>query len=109
MSALLIVDDEAIIATDLEDRLAGNGYDVVGIATSGEKAVRLAGQLRPDLVVMDIVMPGRLDGIQAAAAIRGDYGIPVVFLTAHTDEKFMARAKAVGPLGYIMAIKGIPQ
>jgi PAS domain S-box-containing protein len=102
MSGLLIVDDEAIIATDLEDRLTGNGYEVVGIATSGEKAVRLAGELRPDLVVMDIVMPGRLDGIQAAAAIRADYGIPVVFLTAHTDEKFMDRAKVVGPLGYIL-------
>jgi PAS domain S-box-containing protein len=102
MNGLLIVDDEAIIATDLEDRLVGNGYEVVGIATSGEKAVRLAGELRPDLVVMDIVMPGRLDGIQAAAAIRKDYGIPVVFLTAHTDEKFMNRAKAVGPLGYIL-------
>lgn len=102
MSGLLIVDDEAIIATDLEDRLVGNGFEVIGIATSGEKAVRLAGQLRPDLVVMDIVMPGPLDGIAAAAAIRDDYGIPVVFLTAHADEEFMDRAKAVGPLGYIL-------
>jgi PAS domain S-box-containing protein len=102
MSRLLIVDDEAIIATDLEDRLSSNGYDVAGIATSGEKAVRLAGKLRPDLVIMDIVMPGPMDGIAAAAAIRDSYGIPVVFLTAHADEEFMDRAKAVGPLGYIL-------
>ncbi|MDJ0783464.1 MAG: response regulator [Desulfosarcinaceae bacterium] len=102
MSGLLIVDDEAIIATDLEDRLASNGYEVVGIATSGEKAVRLTADLRPDLVIMDIVMPGRLDGIAAAAAIREQYSTPVVFLTAHSDEEFMDRAKAVGPLGYIL-------
>jgi PAS domain S-box-containing protein len=102
MSRLLIVDDEAIIATDLEDRLSSNGYDVAGIATSGEKAVRQAGKLRPDLVIMDIVMPGPMDGIAAAAAIRDSYGIPVVFLTAHADEEFMDRAKAVGPLGYIL-------
>jgi PAS domain S-box-containing protein len=102
MSGLLIVDDEAIIATDLEDRLVGYGYEVAGIATSGEKAVRLAEQMRPDLVIMDIVMPGHLDGIAAAATIRGEYGIPVVFLTAHADEEFMTRAKAVSPLGYII-------
>jgi PAS domain S-box-containing protein len=102
MSGLLIVDDEAIIATDLEDRLVGYGYEVAGIATSGEKAVRLAESLRPDLVIMDIVMPGQLDGIAAAAAIRDEYGIPAVFLTAHADEEFMGRAKAVSPLGYII-------
>jgi PAS domain S-box-containing protein len=102
MSGLLIVDDEAIIATDLEDRLVGYGYEVAGIATSGEKAVRLAENLRPDLVIMDIVMPGHLDGIAAAAAIRDEFGIPVVFLTAHADEEFMGRAKAVSPLGYII-------
>lgn len=102
MSRLLIVDDEAIIATDLEDRLSSNGYEVIGIATSGEKAVRLAGKLHPDLVIMDIVMPGPMDGIAAAAAIRDKHGIPVVFLTAHADEEFMDRAKAVGPLGYIL-------
>ncbi|MEJ2638307.1 MAG: response regulator [Desulfosarcinaceae bacterium] len=102
MSGLLIVDDEAIIATDLEDRLVGYGYEVAGIATSGGKAVRLAEKLRPDLVIMDIVMPGHLDGIAAAAAIRDQFGIPVVFLTAHADEEFMGRAKTVGPLGYII-------
>jgi PAS domain S-box-containing protein len=102
MSGLLIVDDEAIIATDLEDRLVGYGYDVAGIATSGERAVQQAGKLRPDLVIMDIVMPGHLDGIAAAATIRDQFGMPVVFLTAHADEEFMGRAKTVSPLGYII-------
>jgi len=102
MSNILVVDDEAIIAMQLEERLNAMGYNVAGIASSGEDAIEKARQLNPDLVLMDIVMPGRLNGIDAAKAIAGEMDIPVVFVTSFADDATVAKAKLIGPYGYIV-------
>jgi PAS domain S-box-containing protein len=102
MPRILIVDDEATITTQLEERLAYMGYEVVGSASCGEKAVQMAGDLAPDIILMDIVMPGKLDGIEAAEIIHSKMDVPIVFLTAHGDERFVERAKQVEAMGYII-------
>jgi len=102
MPKILIVDDEAYISTQLEERLTFIGYDVVGKASSGEAAIDMARSLDPDLVLMDIVMPGRLDGIDAAEIIKEKQDIPVIFLTAYTENDLIQRAKHVEPFGYIV-------
>ena len=102
MPRVMVVDDEAIICTQLEERLGSMGYEVVGTAFSGEEAIEMAGQRKPEVVLMDIVMPGKLDGIDASAIIREEMDIPVVFLTGYTDAKYVERAKMVEPFGYIV-------
>ena len=79
MNRLLIVDDEVIIATQLEERLTFMGYDIVGMASSGSEALEMAREFLPDLILMDIVMPGKLDGIAAAEKIQKEHGIPFIF------------------------------
>lgn len=101
-SRLLIVEDEALVADDLEQRLSRLGYDVVGLADNGEQALRLAGEFKPDLVLSDIQIKGSRDGIQVANQLALEQGIPVVFLTAHADEATFQQAKAAGPYGYIL-------
>ncbi|MGE3274024.1 MAG: response regulator [Vicinamibacterales bacterium] len=101
-ASILIVDDEVIIARDLEVRLTGLGYTVAGIAATGRDAIRLARDRRPDLVLMDIVLKGDLDGIDAAAAIRRERHTPIVYLTAYTDQRTLDRAKRTQPFGYIV-------
>jgi len=98
----MLVDDEAIITMQLEKRLSSMGYEVVGVASSGEESVNMARQLRPDLVLMDIVMPGKVDGIDAASKIRAELDIPIIFLTAFADEANINRAKSAEPFGYIV-------
>lgn len=99
---VLIVDDEILIARELEARLIGMEYDVVGIAATGVDAVSLAIETRPDLVLMDISLRGDMDGIDAAAEIRSQYSVPIIFLTAFADEKTLERAKKTQPYGYIV-------
>ena len=101
-SKILIVDDEAYVSTQLEERLTSMGYDVVGMASSGEAAIDMAKSLHPDLVLMDIVMPGKLDGIAAAEIIKEEQDIPVIFVTAYAEDQFIERAKHVEPFGYIV-------
>lgn len=102
MAKILVVDDEATITTQLEERLVVMGYEVAGCASSGAEAIALAREHRPDLILMDIVMPGPQDGIEAARIIGKELDIPVVFLTAYGDDHFIERAKDVGPYGYII-------
>jgi len=102
MPDILIVDDEAYISTQVEEHLSSIGYDVVGMASSGQAAIEMAKSLHPDLVLMDIVLPGKLDGIEAAQIIKEEQDIPVIFLTAYTDDKLIERAKNVEPFGYIV-------
>lgn len=102
MNRLIIADDEVIISTQLEEFLVTKGFDIVGIATSGLQAVAMAKELMPDLMLMDIVMPGELDGISAAAKINREFKIPVIFLTAYADEEMIQRAKPIGPFGYVL-------
>ena len=102
MSKIMVVDDEAYISTQLEERLTSMDYEVVGTASSGEGSISMAKSLSPDLVLMDIVMPGKLDGIEASKIITKELDIPVIFLTAYADDKFLERAKKVQPFGYIL-------
>ncbi|HVP96080.1 response regulator [Methanoregula sp.] len=101
MSKILVVDDEAIITMQLEERLSAMGYTVAGMASSGEDAIEKARRLKPDLVLMDIVMPGKLNGIEAAKTIAG-LDIPVVFVTSYADDSIIEKAKQVRPYGYIV-------
>jgi DNA-binding response OmpR family regulator len=97
---ILIVEDEAVTAADLHDELTERGYAVIGTADTAAGALKLAEQERPDLVLMDINLVGSIDGVVGASAIR-DAEIPVIFLTAHYDERTLARAKETSPVGYI--------
>jgi len=99
---LLIVEDESIIAKDLEQHLRAWGYQVVGLAASGEEAFDLALNLHPDLVLMDIRLNGEIDGIETTARIYEHLDVPVIYLTAHADEQTLERAKVTHPLGYLM-------
>lgn len=99
--SLLVVEDEFLAAADLQQRLEKLGYDVLDIVSSGEKAIQSAAELRPDLVLMDIIIQGNVDGVKAAQKI-GSLDIPVVFLTAYSDSATIERAKKSTPYGYIV-------
>lgn len=100
-ASVLIVEDEMITAMDLKDKLVNAGFDVPAIVASGPEAIDSAAEIRPDVVLMDIVLQGDMDGIQAAMKI-SSLDIPVVFLTAYSDEGTLQRAKATSPYGYII-------
>jgi diguanylate cyclase (GGDEF)-like protein/PAS domain S-box-containing protein len=99
---VLVVEDEMVVARDIKLQLEQLGHAVAGHTTSGENAIALCGQLRPQLVLMDIQLAGAMDGVSAAQAIRDQFGIPVVFLTAFAADEILARAKMVEPYGYIL-------
>jgi len=99
---ILIVEDEAIVAMEIEARLGKLGYDIAGTVATGEAAVTAAHETKPALVLMDIMLEGEIDGIRAAAEIRRRFDIPVVFLSAYADEKTLKRAKLTEPYGYLM-------
>ncbi len=101
-SRILVVEDESIIAADLQDTLEGMGFQVVGVVTTGEGAIQLADAHRPDLVLMDIMLKGELSGIGAAGRIREQFDIPVIFLTAFADEQVLSAAKHSVPFGYLL-------
>ncbi|MDO5836826.1 MAG: response regulator, partial [Methanobacterium sp.] len=100
-ASVLIVEDEMITAMDLKDKLVNAGFDVPAIVASGPEAIDSAAEIRPDVVLMDIVLQGDMDGIQAAMKI-SSLDIPVVFLTAYSDEGTLQRAKSTSPYGYII-------
>lgn len=101
-SRILVVEDERIVARDIQTCLQHLGYDVPEIASSSSEAVEIAGRIRPDLVIMDIVLKGVKDGISTATEIKARYGIPMIYLTAYEDEKTLERAKLTEPFGYIL-------
>jgi CheY-like chemotaxis protein len=101
-ATILVVEDERVVASDLRLRLESGGYAVCAIVSSGLEAVEKAGALRPDLVLMDVTLRGEFDGIQAAEEIRKRHGLPVVYLTAHSDEGTLQRAKISEAFGYIL-------
>jgi PAS domain S-box-containing protein len=100
--SVLIVEDERIVAKDLEQTLAELGYDAAGIATSAEDAIAHASKLCPDLVLMDIRIRGEHDGVETAELLRGRFDVPVVYLTAHADGATLERAKRTEPYGYLL-------
>jgi len=99
---IMIVEDEAIIAEEIKISLEGMGYTVTSVVTSGEQAIEKADQDRPDLILMDIKLKGRMDGIEASEFIRSRFAIPIIFLTAYADENAIERAKLSMPFGYIL-------
>ena len=99
---VLVVEDEKIIAKGIEKRLKGLGYVVAGLASTGEQAVQMTLRLRPDVVLMDINLGVGMDGIEAAGLIRSRSGVPVVFLTSHSDDSTLERAKLTEPFGYVL-------
>ncbi len=98
--SVLLVEDEGLIARDIEQRLESLGHRVTGIASTGEEAVEMA--RGAEIALMDIRLDGNMDGIEAARIVRQRYGIPVVFLTAHADRATVERAKQAEPFGYIV-------
>ena len=98
----LIVDDELLIAQDLSAQIQRLGHQVVGIASSADKAIALAGQQRPDIVLMDVQLGQESDGISAAQEIRAKFGVPSIFITAYADRPTLTRAQEVQPLGYLV-------
>jgi two-component system response regulator LytT len=101
-TSILVVEDEAIVAKDIQNSLKKLGYNVPSVENSGEDAIESAGQHRPDLVLMDIMLKGQISGIEAADQIKKRYEIPVIFLTAYADESTLSKAKVTEPYGYII-------
>lgn len=100
-AGILIVEDERIIALDLRSKLAKLGYAVIGLAHTGMEAVRLAAELNPDLILMDIILDGSFDGIEAARRIREHREVPVVFVSACNDVSTKERAGRTGCLHFV--------
>ncbi len=101
-ATILIVEDEVIVAMDLAGKLGMLGYDVVGQTAEGREAIKLAHNLQPQIVLMDICLKGKMDGIEAAEEIRRTFDVPIIYLTAHSDSATLARAKISEPFGYIL-------
>ena len=102
MSKILIVDDDAALQMELEESLLSLNYEVVGVAQSGEDAVEMVESTDPDLILMDIMMPGGMDGIAAARAIKEKSDAGIMFVTGFGESDYIDRAKALNPLGYIL-------
>ncbi|MBN1829045.1 MAG: response regulator [Deltaproteobacteria bacterium] len=100
--AIIIVEDEELIALEARIILTGAGFDVVAAASTAEEALRLVYELTPDLVLMDIILGGDMDGVEAAAKIQSRSDIPVVYLTAYSDDETIQRALATKPYGYLI-------
>lgn len=99
---ILVVEDESIVAKDIEQCLKRLGYQVIGVLDTAEAAIEAVKKRQPDLVLMDIMLKGEMSGIDAAEAIRDSHRIPVIFLTAYTDESTLSKAKLTEPFGYII-------
>ena len=99
---ILIVEDESIVAKDIQNSLTGLGYTVAGVVAFGEEAVERVGELKPDLILMDVMLKGAMDGIEAAERIRREHSVPIVYLTAYTDDDTLRRAKVTEAFGYLL-------
>lgn len=99
---ILIVEDQRIVAKDLQHRVAQLGHRPLGIVTNGKDAIRSANELRPDVVLMDISLEGPLDGIQAAEEIGSRVMTSIVYVTAHSDQATLERANRTHPSGYLI-------
>ena len=99
---VLVVEDESIVSKDIQYSLKKLGYNIVGASATGEKAIELANTEKPDIVLMDIMLKGEMNGIEAADTIKKNLSIPVIFLTAYADELTLSKAKVTQPYGYIL-------
>jgi len=98
---ILVVEDECIIADDIKDSLEALGYAITAVVDSGEEAIKKAAETQPNLVLMDILLKGNMDGVQAAEQIWDRFNIPIVYLTVHSDVDTLKRAKVTSTFGYI--------
>ncbi|MCK4695526.1 MAG: response regulator, partial [Candidatus Cloacimonetes bacterium] len=99
---ILIVEDEPIIAKDIQRALIRDGYDVPNPVRSGNEALKMAKELNPDLVLVDIKLEGNLNGTEITDIIQNKLKIPVIYLTAYADKKTISDAKITGPFGYLI-------
>lgn len=99
---ILVVEDEAIVSADIQDRLTTMGYEIAGTTDEGGAAIRLAGELRPDLVLMDVMLRGEMRGTEAARHIYETLKLPVVYLTANADNQTFFKARDTGSFGYVL-------
>ncbi|MBN8701470.1 MAG: response regulator [Bacteroidetes bacterium] len=99
---ILIVEDESIVAKDIQLSLKKLGHNVIGICSKGEDAIIFIDEQKPELVLMDIMLKGKQDGIETASVIKEKYNIPVIYLTAYADENTLSKAKITEPYGYIL-------
>lgn len=99
---ILVVEDEGIVAKDIANSLKKLDYDVIGTASSGEKAIEIVRENQPDLILMDIMLKGQMTGIDTAEVMRSEFQIPVIYLTANADENTLEKAKITEPYGYIL-------
>jgi len=102
MAKVLITEDELIVAEDIKSSLQKYGHEVVAIVTNGCDTINKIEELRPDVVLLDIMLAGSMDGIETAHYINDRFGIPVVYLTAYSDEKTMRRAFETAPFGFLL-------
>ncbi|MFX0095771.1 MAG: response regulator, partial [Candidatus Hodarchaeota archaeon] len=96
------MEDEKIIAMDIQNSLENLGYSVPAIVSSGEDAIKKAAEINPDLILMDIRLEGDIDGINASEQIQANFNIPIIYLTAYADDQTLERAKITEPYGYIL-------
>jgi PAS domain S-box-containing protein len=99
---ILVVEDETIVARDIQQSLTRLGYDVPTTATSGEEAIRKTKEINPDLILMDIVLKGQMDGVETVRQINRQFDVPVIYLTAYADDSTLERAKTTSPAGYML-------
>ncbi len=99
---VLVVEDESIVSKDIQHSLKKLGYNVVGAASTGERAFELAQETNPDIILMDIMLKGDISGIETAERVKAELHIPVIYLTAYADESTLAKAKVTEPYGYII-------
>lgn len=99
---VLVVEDESIVSKDIQYSLKKLGYNVVGAASTGEKAFELAVNTKPDIILMDIMLKGDINGIETAERVKKELQIPIIYLTAYADEATLAKAKVTEPYGYII-------
>ncbi|HQP50029.1 MAG TPA: response regulator, partial [Spirochaetota bacterium] len=99
--SIMIVEDDEIISCYLEEVLVDMGYDITGIVDNGQDAIDQAARQDPDLILMDIILRGDMDGVEASAAIKKKQETPIIYLTAHADEPTVARARMTEPHGFL--------
>ena len=102
MPRILIADDEWVTRVEIEEMLTDLGYEVVGQAETGAEAIDMVRSLEPDLIIMDVMMPGEMNGIDAARVIKAELGTPIIFITGYGDPEYIEAAKEIAPFGYVM-------
>jgi CheY-like chemotaxis protein len=102
VKSIMVVEDENIIALDIKNRLKNLGFNIIAVVPTGEEAIHLASERKPDLILMDIVLRGNLDGVETAEQISKKTHIPIIFLSSFSDEDTLRKARKVSGYGYLI-------